>query len=286
MHTRRAILFMVLSTLAFTGMNGLLKYLTGYNGYQLVFFRSVGSLFFTFGFLLQRGIPILGTHRKLLVLRGSMGAVSMLLFFIAVHYLPIGSAVALRYIAPIFATLFAMVLLGERIHPLQWLFFIMAFMGVLIIKGLDDSIPLIGLILILLSAIFGGLVFIIIRKLGTKEHPVVIVNYFMCIAALVGGVGCLFNWKTPSTTDTVLLLSLGVFGYFGQLFMTKALQMVETNLIAPIKYIEVIFVVIVGVTFLDERYSLWSLAGMLLIILSLSLNIWYKNKLMRREEHR
>jgi drug/metabolite transporter (DMT)-like permease len=283
MHTRRAILFMVLSTLAFTGMNGLLKYLTGYNGYQLVFFRSVGSLFFTFGFLLQRGIPILGTHRKLLVLRGLMGAASMLLFFIAVHYLPIGSAVALRYIAPIFATLFAMVLLGERIHPLQWLFFIMAFMGVLVIKGLDDSIPLIGLILILLSAIFGGLVFIIIRKLGTKEHPVVIVNYFMCIAALVGGVGCLFNWKTPSTTDTVLLLSLGVFGYFGQLFMTKALQMVETNLIAPIKYIEVIFVVIVGVTFLDERYSLWSLAGMLLIILSLSLNIWYKNKLMRRE---
>ncbi len=271
---------MVLSTLAFTGMNGLLKYLTGYNGYQLVFFRSVGSLFFTFGFLLQRGIPILGTHRKLLVLRGLLGAASMLLFFIAVHYLPIGSAVALRYIAPIFATLFAMVILRERIHPLQWLFILMAFMGVLVIKGLDDSIPLIGLLLILLSAIFGGLVFIIIRKLGTKEHPVVIVNYFMCIAALVGGVGCLFNWKSPSTTDTVLLLSLGVFGYFGQLFMTKALQMVETNLIAPIKYIEVIFVVIVGVTFFDERYSLWSLAGMLLIILSILLNIWYKNKLV------
>ncbi len=285
MHTKRAILFMVLSTLAFTGMNGLLKYLTEYNGYQLVFFRSVGSLFFTFGFLLQRGIPILGTHRKLLVLRGLMGAASMLLFFIAVHYLPIGSAVALRYIAPIFATLFATVILRERIHPLQWLFILMAFMGVLVIKGLDDSIPLIGLLLILLSAIFGGLVFIIIRKLGTKEHPVVIVNYFMCIAALVGGVGCLFSWKTPSTTDTVLLLSLGIFGYFGQLFMTKALQMVETNLIAPIKYIEVIFVVIVGVTFLDERYSLWSLAGMLLIILSILLNIWYKNLLLRRERH-
>lgn len=269
---------MVLSTVAFTAMNGLLKYLTQYSGYQLVFFRSLGSLFFTFGFLWHQRIPILGTHRKLLVLRGILGSTSMLLFFMAVHYMPIGSAVALRYIAPIFAAIFAMVLLRETVRPLQWLFFVIAFTGVLVLKGFDDAIAPLGLVLVLLAAVFSGLVYIVIRKIGLREHPVVIVNYFMCIATVVGGVGSIFTWTTPNGTDILLLLSLGIFGYYGQLFMTKAFQLGETNVIAPIKYVEVLFSIIVGVGFLGETYSVWSFVGMILIIGGLLLNIWYKSK--------
>lgn len=272
---------MVLSTIAFTGMNGLIKYLTEYSAYQLVFFRSLGSLFFTFGFLLSRGIPILGTQRKLLITRGVFGTTSMLLFFMAVHYMPIGSAVALRYIAPIFAAIFAILILKENVRPVQWLFFILSFIGVMVLKGFDSSIPLLGLILVLLASVFSGLVYIIIRKIGQKEHPVVIVNYFMCIATVVGGVLSIFHWKTPSLNDLLLLLSLGVFGFFGQLFMTKAFQMGETSIIAPIKYIEVVFAIIVGVGFLGETYSVWSFAGMAMIICGLLLNIWYTNRVAK-----
>lgn len=278
MHLKRAILFMVLSTIAFTGMNGLLKYLTQYSGYQLVFFRSLGSLFFTFGFLISKGIPILGTNRKLLLLRGVLGSTSMLLFFIAVHYMPIGSAVALRYIAPIFAAVFAILFLREKVRPIQWIFFVVAFVGVLVLKGFDDAISPIGLILVLSASVLSGLVYIVIRKIGLSEHPVVIVNYFMCIATIVGGIGAIFTWVTPKATDFVLLFSLGVFGYYGQIFMTKAFQMGETNVIAPIKYVEVVFAIIVGVGFLGETYSVWSFVGIALIISGLLLNLWYKGK--------
>lgn len=278
MHLKRAILFMVLSTIAFTGMNGLLKYLTQYSGYQLVFFRSLGSLFFTFGFLISKGIPILGTNRKLLLLRGVLGSTSMLLFFIAVHYMPIGSAVALRYIAPIFAAVFAILFLREKVRPIQWIFFVVAFVGVLVLKGFDDAISPIGLILVLSASVLSGLVYIVIRKIGLSEHPVVIVNYFMCIATIAGGIGAIFTWVTPKATDFVLLFSLGIFGYYGQIFMTKAFQMGETNVIAPIKYVEVVFAIIVGVGFLGETYSVWSFVGIALIISGLLLNLWYKGK--------
>jgi len=254
-------MFMVLSTIAFTGMNGLLKYLTDYSGPQLVFFRSIGSLFFTFGYLLSKGIPILGTNRKLLLIRGIFGSTSMLLFFIAVHYMPIGSAVALRYIAPIFAAVLAILLLKEHVKPIQWLFFVLSFLGVLVLKGFDNNIPLIGLVLVLSAAVFSGLVYVVIRKIGTSEHPVVIVNYFMCIAMVVGGVLSILDWKTPNPIDLVLLLSLGVFGYFGQIFMTKAFQIGETSIIAPIKYVEVVFAIIIGIGFLGETYTIWLLAS-------------------------
>ncbi len=271
---------MVLSTLAFAGMNGLLKFLTEYSGGQLVFFRSMGSLVFTFGYLIGKGIPILGTHRKLLITRGLFGASSMLFFFIALHYMPIGSAVALRYIAPIFAAIFAIFILKEKVRPMQWLFFALAFLGVLLLKGFDGSIPPIGLALVLIASVCSGLVYVVIRKIGSREHPVVIVNYFMCIATIIGGIASIFSWKTPSVPDLLLLLSLGVFGYFGQLFMTKAFQMGETNIIAPIKYIEVVFSILVGVGFLGETYSLWSIGGMAMIICGMVLNVWYKQRYM------
>lgn len=267
---------MVLSTIAFTGMNGLLKLLTTYSAYQLVFFRALGSLFFTFGYLLSKGIPIFGKNKKLLITRGVFGSTSMLLFFMAVHYMPIGSAVALRYIAPIFATVFAVFMLKERVRPVQWLFFILSFVGVLVLKGFDDKVPTFGLILVLLASVFSGLVYIVIRKIGTSEHPVVIVNYFLCIAVIVGGLLSILDWKTPNLTDLMLLLCLGVFGYFGQIFMTKAFQIGEINIIAPIKYIEVVFVIIVGVGFLGETYSIWSLIGIVMIIAGLLLNLVFK----------
>lgn len=282
MDLKKAIYFMFLSTLAFTLMNGLLKFLTSYSAYQMVFFRSLGSLFFTFGFLLNKKIPVLGTHRKLLILRGLVGSTSMVLFFMALHYMPLGSAVGLRYIAPIFAAIFAILLLRENVKPIQWLFFMISFLGVLVLKGLDGNIPLVGLTLVLIASVFSGLVYIIIRKIGSREHPVVIVNYFMCIATIIGGVGAIFNWKTPVGIDWFLLSSLGVFGYFGQLFMTKAFQMGETNAIAPLKYLEVFFAVIVGVLFLGEEYIVWSFVGMAMIIGGLLLNIWFKRRLLKK----
>lgn len=278
MDLRKAIYYMIFSTVAFACMNVLIKHLTEYDTFELVFFRSIGTLFFTFSILIHKKIPILGTHRKLLVFRGVIGVTSMSLFFLAIHYMPVGSAVGLRYISPIFAAIFAIFVLREKVKPIQWLFFLMSFIGVIALKGFDKNVSIIGLVFAIAAAATSGLVYIVIRKIGDKEHPVVIVNYFMCIATVVGGILAIFNWKTPYGIDIVLLLSLGVLGYFGQLFMTKAFQMGETNIIAPIKYIEVVFSIVAGVGFLGEEYTILSIVGMLMIICGVLLNIWYKRK--------
>ncbi len=275
---KKAIYFMLVSSLCFTAMNLLVKYLADFGGAQLVFFRAFGSLFFTMSYLLWHKIPILGNQKKLLIYRGLAGVTSMGLFFISVSYLPIGSAVSLRYLSPIFATVLAVFFLRERVKLIQWLFFIMAFVGVLMIKGFDPNIDSFGFVLVLGSALFSGVVYVLINKIGHGDHPVVIVNYFMWISVLVGGLLSIFNWTTPVGIEWALLLSLGVFGYFGQLFMTKAFQSQATNKIVSLKYVEVIFTMVIGVFWFSDSYPFLSIVGTLLVITGLILNVWYRSK--------
>ncbi len=278
---KKAIYLMLLSTLCFTIMNVFVKYLSGFSTAQKVFFRAFGSLIFTMAYLIYHKIPILGNQRKLMVIRGLVGLTSMGLFFASTQYLSIGTAVSLRYTSPIFAAILAVVFLKEKIFKLQWFYFFMAFVGVLLIKGFDDQINLTGLALILVSAFFSGLVYVVITKIGNADHPVVIVNYFMWISVIIGGLLSIFNWKTPQGVEWLILLSLGLFGYFGQLFMTKAYQLGSANKIVPLKYIEVVFTMVLGIAWFGESYPWLSVFGIVLVIVGLLLNVLYKQKVTK-----
>ena len=63
-------------------MNAIIKNLSDINTFQIVFFRSISSLFFTLSFLLKNKIPVLGNNKKLLVLRSLIGVTSMSLFWL------------------------------------------------------------------------------------------------------------------------------------------------------------------------------------------------------------
>jgi len=269
---------MMFSVLAFSLMNAVVKYLNVFNVYQIVFFRSIGTLAFTIPLIIKYKIPVLGTHKKLLALRGVAGVISLTCFFQSLNYLAIGTAVSLRYTSPIFAAIFALIFLKEKIKLMQWFLFVISFVGVLIIKGFGVEVNSMGLLFVFCSAISLGLIFVIIRKIGDKENPLIIINYFMVMSLVFGGVMSINNWRSPSTNEWLLLLSLGVFGYFGQLYMTKAFQLHETNVIAPLKYLEVIFMIIIGASWFDEIYNLWTLLGIFLILLGLVYNIYLKRK--------
>lgn len=278
MNNNKAIFFMIFSVIAFAVMNAVVKYLSAFNVYQIVFFRSIGTLVFTLPLILKSKIPLLGTNKKLLLARAIVGVISLTCFFQSLNYLPVGTSVSLRYTSPIFAAILAFFLLKEKIKTIQWFLFLLAFVGVLLIKGFGTDVNTIGLIFVLVSAVFQGLVFVLIRKIGSKEHPLVIINYFMVTAFVFGGLMSINNWINPKPTEWLLLLSLGVLGYIGQLYMTKAFQTNETNLVAPLKNLEVIFAIIIGTFWFGEIYNLLTLLGVFLILFGLVYNIYIKRK--------
>lgn len=274
---------MLLSTSLFGLMNALVKYFIDYPTFELVFFRSGFSLLIAFAYLLYFKIPIWGNQKALLVTRGLIGSTSMILFFTSVHFISLGSAVTLRYTAPLFAAFLAVIFLGERIKPWQWFFFGITFSGVIMIKGFDPTVSLLGLIIALASAFFSAGVYILLNKIGFGDHPVVVVFYFMLIATTLGALGMIFTeWHQPALWHWPGLILLGVFGFLAQLFMTQAFRTYEANMVAPFKYVEVFFTLTFGIFLFEEHYTFFSLLGIFLIILGLVLNIRFKAKIQKK----
>ena len=80
-------------------------------------------------------------------------------------------------------------------------------------------------------------------------------------------------------------LLLWLLGYTGLLYLTKSFQNSKVNIIAPLKYLEVIFTIIIGVCFFGERYTKYSLLVVFLILIGVILNTLLKNRIKTSKKH-
>jgi len=270
--------FMLLSALFFSVMNLIAKSLDTFSWSEIVFYRSIGTLMICFFLIKRKGISVLGNQYVLLIARGLLGTVAMCCFFIALQILPLATTTSLRYLSPIFGALMAMILLKDRIKSIQWLFFLIAFSGVLIMKGFDTRIDDFGLLIVMISAFFTGAVYVSIQKIGQGDDPLVVITYFMFCATIAGVVFTGAEWSTPTLLQWSALLLLGLLGFGGQYYMTKALQLESTARVAPLKYVEAIFSFLLGWIWLGETYTWVAIFGMILIIVGMVLNVVISKK--------
>lgn len=277
----KGIIFMLISTVAFSLMQLCVKFLVHLPTHELILFRSLISLVLSLAFLLPKGIDPLGNNRKLLLLRGIFGVTALSLFFITLQNIPLASAVTIQYLSPIFTAVIAIFVLGERMRKVQWLFFLVAFVGVAMLKGFDDRVSVFYLALGLLSAFFAGAAYNCIRLVKDTDHPLVVVLYFPMVATPIMLVLSYFEWVTPIDWDWLLIILLGVFTQIGQVFMTKALQAERANLVASLKYLGSIYALAYGYFIFDETYGLLSLLGIVLILSGVVLNVVVKQRTIK-----
>ena len=278
MKQNQPIYFMVYSVISFSIMYFIVTYLNRFSVYQIVFFRAFATLSLTMPLILKQGIPILGNNKRLLLLRAILGVFSMTLFFLSIKYLGVGVSVSIRYLSPLFATIFALIFLKEKIKPIQWFLILLSLLGVFLINGFEQNISSIGILLALLSAITLGLIYVVTSKIGNSESPLVIVNYFMFLTVIFGASTSFNYWITPNLKELFLLLLSGVFGFIAVFYMTKSFQKGKINIVAPIKYLEVIIAVIIGFFYFGERYTVWTFLGVLLILVSILNNFYFRIK--------
>ena len=274
---------MLLATLIFTCMNVLVKLVPHIPAIEIIFFRSVISLVMSYAVLKSQEVPVFGNNKKLLLMRGGTGALALVCYFITLQNIPLASAVTLQYLSPVFTTILGIFLVKEKVSPLQFLFFALAFVGVFVIKGIDPRVTNLYLLLGIGAGFFAGLAYNIIRKLNTTEHPLVIVFYFPLVTLPLTGMYVWMNWVQPQGIEWLYLGLIGVLTQFAQYFMTKAYQLEELNKVASLNYIGIIYALAFGYLVFEESFHPLSYLGMLLVLLGVLLNVWYKRKKARPE---
>ncbi len=269
---------MLLSTASFAVMNVCIKKVSHIPALEVVFFRCGISALLCFWALRKDGIHWIGTNRKLLLLRGIFGTIALYTFFITLQNMPLGTAVTIQYLSPIFTTIIGIFILNEKIKPIQWLFFALSFAGVLVLKGFDARVQIIFLILGIVSALASGFAYNFVRSLKGKENPIVVVLHFQLIGTLMGACSLPFSWETPIGIDWTYILLIGVTTQFGQLNLTHALQKEKVADITILNYLGVIYALVFGVLFFGEHYTLLSLSGIILVLAGVGMNFVYMRK--------
>lgn len=271
---------MLLATLSLSLMQSMIKQLASLHTFEIFFFRGLITALICLAVLKRSQVSIWGKKdsRKWLVLRALTGIFSTCIFYFTLKWMPFGAAVSLKYLSPIFAAIFAVFLIKESLRWQQLVFFGIALVGVALLKGYDSRIEKLPLILSLIAAVVGGLAFLFIRKIGSEEHPLVIVIYYMGLTTISMGILMIPFWRWPNPEEFLLLFSIGLSGYIGQYLMTQAMQAEAVSRIAPLKYLELVYALLIGLLWFEETYLLWSFVGISLIMSGMILNVFFTKK--------
>lgn len=275
---------MLLALLFFAAMNVLVKYIPRVGAVEIVFFRSVVSLIISYAVLKSRKIPIWGNNKKWLIIRGIAGSFGLLFFFTSIKVMPLGSAIAIQYLSPIFTSLLGIFIVKEKVSLWQWFFFALAFAGVVAIQGFDTRVTMEQALIGVGGALGAGMAYNSIRKLKDSDHPMVIIFYFPLVTIPVTGIYLLTHWLQPTLFEFVILIAIGVVTQFAQYFMTKAYQSDTLSKISSIQYLGMIFALSFGYFLFDETYNFKSGLGIMIIIIAVVLNVVFKNKAEKVEE--
>lgn len=273
----------MLSTFFYALMNVCIKMVPSIPVMEVVLFRCIISLLFSYTHLrIIRQNPW-GNNKPALFLRGLFGMLSLIFFFHSLQTIPLASAVTIQYMSPIFTIILATFIVKEKTRPFQYAFFFLSFIGVMLVKGLDSRIHVWDLIIGLMSAFFSGLAYNMIRKTSKSEHPMVVVFYFPLVALPFALVASLFNFVMPSGIEWLYLILTGIFTQLGQTFMTIALQEEQASGIVNLQYLGMLYSILFGYFLFGEFYSWLSIGGMLLIIAGILLNVFITRWLKKKE---
>lgn len=274
----KGVIYMLLATFVFAVMNVLIKYVPNIPAVEIILFRSIVSFVMSGVALKYQRVPLLGTNRKILLVRGLAGAIALIMFFITLQEIPLASAVTLMFLSPIFTTILGIWIVKEKVNPLQWLFFAISFGGIVMIKGFDTRISIEMALLGIGAAFFSGVAYNMIRKLKSSEHPLVIIFYFPLVTLPIVAIYSGFNWVMPEGNEWVILLAIGVLTQVAQYFMTKSYQSEELAKVANINFIGIIYALGFGYVLFDETFNLLTYLGMTAVLVGVVLNVAFKNR--------
>lgn len=260
----RGILYSLLGGLLLTANDAVLKWLTGdYPVGQLLFFRGLFVLLVITLFVWRLGsmetIRINSFRDQ--IQRAGFAFTSGFLFITGITYLPLADAIAITFAGPLFITILAAPMLGEIVGWRRWTAVVVGFFGILVMLRPTTEALQLAALLPLGASLAGALRDITTRRISANETSLSIL-LFSTLAVIVFGLGTLpFGWAPLTLRDLGLMGLSGLFVGGAHYFLIERFRWAEASLLAPFKYLTMIWAVIFGFLIFGDLPDSWTLSG-------------------------
>ncbi len=264
------ILFMIAAVGCFAAMNMFVKLVgPGYHPFEAVFFRNSIAAVMVIPFVFfSGGLKILKTKRPVgHAARSLMGFAGNASFFAAYQTIALADGMAIAMSVPIFATLFAIPILGERVGWHRWAAILVGFGGVLIALKPGGSVAT-GSLFALSGTLCWAMTISFVKKLSTTESPYTIVFYYMLTGAVIATASLPWIWVTPSPQALLFYFCAGIVGGLGQITMTFALKMAPASVVSPFEYTQIAWAVLFDLAIWGATPATTTVIGAAVVILT------------------
>jgi drug/metabolite transporter (DMT)-like permease len=279
------IAYMVGSSLLFAGVNAVVKWeVASYPVGEVAFFRSLFALLPCYLMILPRtGLAVLRTKRHFdHVKRAASQFCSMMSIFLAFQAMPLASAIAISFSAPLFTTLLSILILKEKVGIHRWSALIVGFVGVLVVThpGAGTITP--GAAFALLNAIMISTVAIAIRRMSATESTETLIVYQLTLIAFFTGCLLVFGYRQPAWPDFLLLAVAGIANGVAQTWWTRSLHLAPPSAVVPFNYLSLVWATIIGALVWGDVPGKDLIAGAVIVVASGLYILWRETVRRRR----
>ncbi len=273
----RGILFMVLSTVLFAGVNAIVKLeVARYPIGEVAFYRALFALVTAAVIILPRtGVAVFRTRRYLAHLqRGVSQFGSMTCMFVAFSLMSLGSAVAIGFAAPLFTTLLSIVVLKERVGVHRWSALVIGFVGVVIVTEPGRGTFQLGALFALANAVLISSVAIAIRRMSATESTETLTIYQMMVITVCTLFLLPFGFTPPRWLDAGALALAGCGNGVAQYWWTRSLSLAPPSAVVPFNYLSLVWATLLGFAIWGDVPTPHLLAGAVVVVVSGLYILW------------
>lgn len=243
----------------------------GLHPFEIAFFSAVFALLAFLPLFARRGLAPLKTVRfPLQALRGALYVIDILMIYLAISLSPLAKVTALDFSAPLFATLLAMLVLGEKVRARRVAALAVGFAGTLVIlrPGLVEAD--LGALCALVAASGWGLSIVVVKMLSRTDSAVTTTIYTLALAIPLTLIAALPFWTAPTPTQLAWLALIGGVGCLNHLLVNQAFKEADLTAVLPLNFLKLIWISAAAYALFGEVPDLWTWVGAVTIFAAAS----------------
>ncbi len=278
------VIWMIVTGLCFVAVTALVKSLgKEVPAAQGAFLRYILGLVFI--------LPILGRMLAarpsrpglgLFWLRGVAHALGMICWFYALARITIAEVTAMNYLAPVYVSLGAVVLLGETFAIRRLTAIVAALIGAVVILRPGFRELSTGHLAMIFTAILFAISYLIAKKMSGRFDASVIVGWLSVTVAVVLAPFAVAVWEPVTAEQVFRLFLIAACATVGHYCMTRAFRAAPVSVTQPAAFLQLVWAVLTGMVFFGEPADIWVMLGGAIIVGAVSFISWREAQLKRR----